>query len=41
MCRYDVESIMPEDLSYEDIKNIICRKLARIIISKEDEVCTF
>ena len=33
MYNFEIESIYPEDVSFKEFKNIICKKIARIIIS--------
>ena len=33
MCNFEIETIYPDDLSFEEIKEIICKKIARIVIS--------
>lgn len=40
-CNYKVESIMPENIDIEKIKNIICYKIASLIIYQEEKNCTF
>ena len=39
--KYEIENIFPSSLSFEEIKECICRKIARIIIIKDNENCTF
>ena len=34
-CKYEVEHIWKSNLSFEEIKYIICEKIARLIISDE------
>lgn len=31
MCKYNVESLFPENMSVDDIKKIICKKIVRVI----------
>lgn len=33
--KYEIENIFPSSLSFERIKEIICKKIARIIILEE------
>jgi len=35
-CNYKVISIIPDDLDFEKLKEIMCRKIARIVINKEN-----
>lgn len=35
-CKYQIENIFPSSLSLEKIKEIICEKIARIIIIEEN-----
>lgn len=37
MCKYNIKSVFPDDMDFEDIRNIICKKIARIIIADEKE----
>lgn len=37
-CKYDVENVFTSTLSFEQTKEIICKKIARIIIIMEN-VC--
>lgn len=34
-CKYEVEYIFPTSLSFEEIKDCICKKIAKIIILEE------
>ena len=34
--KYEIEHIFPESLSFEDIKNCICKKIARLILLEEE-----
>lgn len=35
-CKYEIESILPSSLSFEEMKEIICKKIARLIILEEN-----
>lgn len=35
-CKYEIENISHSSLSFEEIKEIICQKIARIIIIEEN-----
>lgn len=35
-CKYEIESILPSSLSFENMKEIICQKIVRIIILEEN-----
>lgn len=35
-CKYEIENIFPSSLSFEEKKEIICQKIARIIILEEN-----
>lgn len=35
-CKYEIESILPSLLSFEEMKEIICKKIARLIILEEN-----
>lgn len=35
--KYEVENIFPEELSFEQIQEIICKKLSKIIVMMENE----
>lgn len=35
-CKYEIESILPSSLSFEEIKDIVCQKIARLIILEEN-----
>lgn len=35
-CKYEIEYIYPSKISFEEMKNIICKKIAKIIFSNED-----
>ena len=37
-CKYEVKSIFPNSLSYEDLKKELCKKIARIIIVNEKNI---
>lgn len=34
--KYEVENIFPSSLSFKEIKEIICKKIARLIILEEN-----
>ena len=34
--KYEIENIFPNSLSFEEIKKIICKKIARLIILEEN-----
>lgn len=34
--KYEIENIFPNSLSFEEIKEIICLKIARLIILEEN-----
>lgn len=38
-CKYEIENIFPSLLSFEEIKEIICKKIARLIIFEENIYC--
>lgn len=40
-CKYEVEHIWKNNLSFEEMKEIICEKIARLIILEEKRNCTF
>lgn len=40
-CKYEIENIFPTSLSFEEIKENICKKIAKIIIMEENKICTF
>ena len=35
-CKYEIKNIFPDSVSDNDIKNEICRKIARIIVIEEN-----
>lgn len=35
-CKYEIENIFPSSLSFEEIKEIICKKIVRLIIIEEN-----
>ena len=35
-CKYEIENIFPNSLSVEEIKEIVCKKIVRLIILKEN-----
>ncbi len=35
-CKYEIENIFPSSLSFDEIKEIICKKIARLIILEEN-----
>lgn len=35
-CKYEIENIFPSSLSFEEIKEIICKKIARLIVLEEN-----
>lgn len=35
-CKYEIENILPSSLSIDGIKDIICKKIARLIIFEEN-----
>lgn len=35
-CKYEIEDIFPSSLSFEEIKEIISKKIARLIILEEN-----
>ena len=39
-CQYEVEYIFHHSLSFEEIKEIMCKKIARLIILEEDKIHT-
>lgn len=40
-CNYEIKNIFHNSLSYEEMKYIICEKIARLIILEEKEIYTF
>lgn len=34
--KYEIENIFPSSLSFEEIRKIICQKIARLIILEEN-----
>lgn len=40
-CEYEIEHIFHNSLSFEEMKEIICEKIARLIILEEKRNCTF
>ena len=40
-CKFEIEYIYPKDISFEELKKHICKKIARIIIYDENKICTF
>lgn len=37
--KYEIEYIIPTSLSFENIKNCICKKIARLIVLEENKTC--
>lgn len=35
-CKYEIENIFPSSLSFEEIKEMVCKKIARLIIVEEN-----
>ena len=35
-CKYEIENIFPSLLSFDEIKEIVCKKIARLIILEEN-----
>jgi len=35
-CKYEIENVFPSLLSFNEIKEIICKKIARLIIVEEN-----
>lgn len=35
-CKYEIENVFPTTLSFEEIKEIICKKIARLMIYQEN-----
>ena len=40
MCNFEIEYEYPNELSFEEIQDIICKKIARIVISSVKEFST-
>ena len=40
-CKYLIENIFPDSLSFEEIKDSICKKIARLLIIEENKNYTF
>lgn len=36
-CKYEIENIFPSTLSFKEIKEIICKKIAKLIIYEESQ----
>lgn len=34
-CKYEIENVFPSSLSFEEIKKIVCKKIARLITFEE------
>lgn len=39
-CKYEIENVFPNSLSFEEIREIICRKIAKVIIIEENKIYT-
>ena len=35
-CKYEIENIFPSLLSFDEIKEIVCKKIVRLIIIEEN-----
>mgnify|MGYP001133206078 CR=1 FL=1 len=40
-CKYEVENIFPTSLSFEEIRESVCEKIAKLIIIEENKIYTF
>lgn len=40
-CNYEIEFILSDKLSFDTIQELICKKIARLIILDEKKSCTF
>lgn len=40
-CNFKVECIVPKEIPEEKLQDIICSKIANVIISEEKKNCTF
>ena len=39
-CKFEVESLIDEELTFNEIKEIINKKIANLILLRESEICS-